>query len=81
MQKKIGVQALIADPVVVDELEDIARISGHPDFKRKSIFHALNQKAIARKISQKIGKDYKMLNLVIVHLGGGISIGAHKKAG
>jgi butyrate kinase len=77
--EKIGVQALIADPVVVDELEDIARISGQPDFKRKSIFHALNQKAIARKISQKIGKDYKMLNLVIVHLGGGISIGAHKK--
>jgi len=76
---KIGVQALTADPVVVDELEDIARISGHPDFKRKSIFHALNQKAVARKLSQKIGRDYKSLNLVIAHLGGGISIGAHKK--
>src|SRR5690606_40868319 len=77
--EKIGIQGVSADPVVADELEEIARISGHPDFKRKSIFHALNQKAIARKISQKIGKDYKMLNLVIVHLGGGISIGAHKK--
>ncbi|HAJ99258.1 MAG TPA: butyrate kinase [Bacteroidales bacterium] len=72
-------KAYIADPVVVDELEPIARISGHPLFERTSIFHALNQKAIARQYAKSISKQYDELNLIIAHLGGGISVGAHRK--
>lgn len=72
-------RALIADPVVVDELQDVARITGHPLFVRKSIFHALNQKAIARLYGQSIGQNYEDMNLIIAHLGGGISVGAHCK--
>jgi butyrate kinase len=72
-------KAYIADPVVVDELEDIARISGHPLFQRISIFHALNQKAIAREYSKSISKKYEDINLIVAHIGGGISIGAHRK--
>ncbi|MDR1345381.1 MAG: butyrate kinase [Bacteroidales bacterium] len=71
-------QAYVADPVVVDELSDVARISGHPDFERVSIFHALNQKAIARMYAGERDKKYEDLNLVIAHLGGGISVGVHK---
>ncbi|MCX7697544.1 MAG: butyrate kinase [Bacteroidales bacterium] len=74
-----GTKAFIADPVVVDELDDIARISGHPRFKRVSIFHALNQKAIARLHAKSQGKKYEDLNLIVAHLGGGISVGAHRK--
>lgn len=72
-------RAFIADPVVTDELEPIARISGHPKFERLSIFHALNQKAIARLHARKSGKAYEEMNLVVAHLGGGISVGAHRK--
>lgn len=72
-----GVVALIADPVVTDEMNDIARVSGHPLFKRRSIFHALNQKAVARQHASKIGKEYEELNLIVAHLGGGISVGVH----
>jgi butyrate kinase len=72
-------KAFIVDPIVVDELEDIARISGHPLLPRISIFHALNQKAIARAHAKSILKKYEDLNLIVVHLGGGITIGAHKK--
>ena len=71
-------KAYISDPVVVDEFEPIARVSGHPLFERKSIFHALNQKAIARKFANDAQKKYEDLNLVIAHMGGGISVGAHK---
>ena len=71
-------QAFIADPVVTDELEEIARISGHPKFERRSIFHALNQKATARIHAKKVGKRYETLRLIVAHLGGGISVGAHK---
>jgi len=73
-----GAHAYIADPVVVDELDEIARFSGHPLFERRSIFHALNQKATARLHAKKIGRNYEDLNLVIAHLGGGISVGAHR---
>lgn len=73
-----GCRAYIADPVVVDELDDIARISGLPQIPRRSTFHALNHKAVARKYAEKIGKNYENLNLIIAHLGGGISIGAHR---
>ncbi len=70
---------LIADPVVVDELTDVARLSGHPLFERKSIFHALNQKVAARKYAKTINKKYEDLQLLVVHAGGGgISVGAHK---
>jgi butyrate kinase len=71
-------EAYITDPVVTDELEDIARVGGHPIFPRKSIFHALNHKATAKKYAKSIGKGYNELRLVVVHLGGGISIAAHK---
>ena len=74
-----GAKAYIADPVVVDELAPVARISGHPAFKRVSIFHALNQKMIGRTYAQEIGKKYEKLNLIIAHLGGGISVGAHRQ--
>lgn len=74
-----GARAFIADPVVTDELEEIARFSGHPLFERRSIFHALNQKATARLHAKKIGRKYEKLNLIVVHLGGGISVGAHQK--
>ncbi|MFZ5939692.1 MAG: butyrate kinase, partial [Bacteroidota bacterium] len=74
-----GARAYIADPVVVDELDDVARLTGHPAFRRKSIFHALNQKAIARTHAQASGVAYESLNLIIAHLGGGISVGAHRK--
>lgn len=73
------VKAYIVDPVVVDEMSDVARISGHPEFVRKSILHALNQKAVARKAAFEFGKGYEEVNLVVVHMGGGISIGAHMK--
>jgi butyrate kinase len=72
-------RAFIVDPVVVDELQAIARISGHPAIERRSIFHALNQKAVARIYSASIHKRYEDLNLVIAHMGGGVSVGAHMK--
>lgn len=71
-------QAFIADPVVTDELEEIARISGNKHFTRLSIFHALNQKATARKHAKIMGKNYDEMRLIVAHLGGGISVGAHK---
>nr|MBD3622813.1 butyrate kinase [Sunxiuqinia sp.] len=74
-----GAKAYIADPVVTDELDEIARITGHPAFEKRSIFHALNQKATARLHAKKLGAAYESLNLIVAHLGGGISVGAHKK--
>jgi butyrate kinase len=71
-------EAYTVDPVVVDELEDVARISGHPLFPNVSIFHALNQKATARIHAEKMGRAYEELNLIVAHLGGGISVGAHR---
>ncbi|MCK5848311.1 MAG: butyrate kinase [Caldisericia bacterium] len=75
--EKYNIPGFIADPVTVDELEDVARISGLEGVTRKSIWHALNQKHIARKASKKIGKTYEETNLIVVHMGGGISVGAH----
>jgi butyrate kinase len=74
-----GAQAFIADPVVTDEISDIARITGHPNFEKRSIFHALNQKATARFHAKKQGEIYEDMNLIVAHLGGGISVGAHQK--
>ena len=70
-------RAYIADPVVVDEFHELARVSGHPLFERKSIFHALNQKYVARMYARSIGKKYEDLNLIVVNLGGGITVGMH----
>lgn len=72
-------RAFIADPVVTDEMDEVARFAGHPEFERLSIFHALNQKATARLHARKTGRKYESLNLIVAHLGGGISVGAHKK--
>jgi butyrate kinase len=72
-----GSIACIVDPVVVDELQDVARISGHPLIQRRSIFHALNQKAVARHYCASINRKYDEVNLIVAHMGGGISVGAH----
>ncbi len=77
--KKLGVPAFIVDPVVVDELIPEARISGMPLVKRKSIFHALNQKAVARQVAKALNKSYMDVNVIIAHLGGGITVGCHRK--
>lgn len=77
--EKEHIPAFIADPVVVDELQDTARIAGHPDFSRLSIFHALNQKASARRAADELGKTYEECNFIVAHMGGGISVGAHRK--
>jgi butyrate kinase len=74
---ELGVRAFIVDPVVVDELADIARISGIPEIPRRSIFHALNQKATARKAARSLGMNYAECTFVVAHLGGGTSIGLH----
>lgn len=76
---KFGKPAFIVDPVVVDELTDVARISGHPLMPRRSIFHALNQKAMVRKFARENGKKYDEINVIVAHMGGGISIGIHEK--
>ena len=73
----LGVPSYIVDPVVVDELTDKARISGMPELPRRSIFHALNQKAVARRFAKENGKRYEDLNLIVIHMGGGVSVGAH----
>lgn len=77
--QEIGVKSYILDPVVVDELADVARISGLKEIERRSIFHALNQKAVARRHAKIKGIEYEDMNLIVVHLGGGISVGAHEK--
>ena len=69
--------SFIVDPVVVDEMNEVAKVSGCPEIRRKSIFHALNHKAVARMYAASIGKRYEELNLIIAHLGGGVSVGAH----
>lgn len=75
---EVGVPSYIVDPVCVDELSDVARISGHPELPRTSIFHALNQKAVAKRYAREHGKKYEDLNLIVVHMGGGVSVGAHE---
>jgi butyrate kinase len=72
-------KAFILDPVCVDELDPIARLSGHPAIPRLSVFHALNQKRVARTAARDMGRDYNDLNMIVAHLGSGISVGLHKK--
>jgi len=73
----LNIPSFIVDPVVVDELSDVARISGFSLIERKSIFHALNQKAVARRVAKELGKKYEELNLIVTHMGGGITVGTH----
>ncbi|MDO5155370.1 MAG: butyrate kinase [Eubacteriales bacterium] len=75
---EVNVPSYIVDPVVVDELEPVARYSGMPELPRRSIFHALNQKAVAKRYAKEIGKSYNELSLIVIHMGGGVSVGAHK---
>ena len=77
VRDQLGIPSFIVDPVVVDELSDVARFAGHPLFHRTSIFHALNQKAVAKRYAKEHGKKYEDLNLIVCHMGGGCSIGAH----
>lgn len=76
--KDSNIPAFIVDPVVVDELSPIARISGFASLERKSIFHALNQKAVARRYAKQTGENYEDLRLIVAHMGGGITVGAHE---
>ena len=73
----LNIPAFIVDPVVVDEMAPIAKISGTPAIERRSIFHALNQKAVARKAAWQFGKRYEDMKMIITHMGGGITIGVH----
>jgi butyrate kinase len=77
--KRYGSRAIVVDPPSTDEFHPLARISGLPEIERKSAFHALNQKMVARRLAAKQGVKYEQMNLVVVHLGGGITIGAHRK--
>ena len=74
-----GLPAYIADSVVTDELSDLARLSGHPKISRRSVFHALNQKAVAKRFCAERGLCYEKINLIVAHMGGGVSVGAHEK--
>jgi len=73
----VGIPSFFVDPVCVDEMTEVAHVSGYADFKRLSLFHALNQKAIARKAAEKLGKKYEDVKLIVCHLGGGVSVAAH----
>jgi butyrate kinase len=76
--QRVGVPAYIVDPVCVDEFDELARISGLPEIERKSLSHALNLKAVARRAARDLSRPYSVLNLAVVHLGGGISVTAHR---
>ncbi len=77
-QNLSNTKAFIVDPVVVDEFDEIARYTGHPLFKRKSVFHALNHKAMAQKHAKTLMRKYDEMKLIVVHLGSAISVAAHK---
>lgn len=77
--EELKIPAFIVDPVVVDEMDAVARVSGMPEIERMSIFHALNQKAVAKRYAKERETSYDKVNLIVAHLGGGISVGAHKE--
>jgi butyrate kinase len=79
LAREYGAAALIADPIVVDEMGPLARYTGLPEISRKSIFHALNQKATAKKAASKLGRAYADCNLIVAHLGGGTSVAIHQE--
>jgi len=76
---ELGKPAYVVDPPVVYEVADVAKLSGHPDFPRRPLFHALNQKAIAKRFAEETGRPYESLNLIVAHMGGGTSVGAHRQ--
>jgi butyrate kinase len=78
LAKKYGVPALVVDPPVVDELDDASRITGMPGVERQAAWHALNQKACAKRYCEERGKEYDQINLIVCHMGGGVSVGAHR---
>ena len=71
--------AFVVDPPVVDELDEVSRVTGLPEIKPRPAWHALNQKACAKRFADERGKEYDQLNLIVAHLGGGISVGAHRQ--
>lgn len=79
LARECGCPAFIADPVVVDEMQEVARYTGMPGIRRKSVFHALNSKAMARQYAAGMGKSYEDMNLIVAHMGGGISVSAHRR--
>ncbi len=79
LAQKINVPSFIVDPVAVDELDPVARISGLPEIERESLSHALSVKAAAKRLAKEVGKPYNFLNLIVVHLGGGITVSAHRQ--
>jgi butyrate kinase len=79
LAKQTGIRAVIVDSPSTDEFQPLARVSGIPEIKRKSAFHALNQKAAARRAADEMGISYEACNMIVAHLGGGITIGAHRK--
>ena len=79
LAKPAGIPAYFVDPVCVDEMQDVARISGMKGMERQSFFHALNHKSVARRAAQQMGRSYEELNLIVAHLGGGVSVAAHEK--
>ena len=76
---ELGKPAYVVDPPVVNEVADVAKLSGHPDFPRRALFHALNQKAIAKRFAEETGRPYESLNLIVAHMGGGTSVGCHRQ--
>lgn len=76
---EVGVKAYFVDPVSVDEMTEVAHVSGFAGMQRESFFHALNQKSMARKAAKQLNKNYEDINLIVVHIGGGVSIAAHEK--
>jgi len=76
---KLGVPGFIVDPPCVDEMDEIAKVTGIKSIKRTSLFHALNQKAVARIAAEEMNKKYDECNFIVAHIGGGISVGAHKQ--
>lgn len=79
LASKKGIPACVVDPPATDEMDDVARVTGHPLFRRRSRLHTLNQKAVAHRAAAELGIPYKKARLIVAHLGGGVSVGAHRR--
>jgi butyrate kinase len=78
LARQWGVPAYVVDPAVTDEMMDRARLTGLPGLERRSLFHALNQRGVARLVAERLGVEYESSNFIVCHMGGGVSIGAHR---